>query len=1080
MANDIDKTSPHYKGDFGSIYEVNKKFPTGGVAGDFVVIEGWAHYWNADRASWCVNAQRDSYWDELITNIIEKFKLIRGATYMGVASLDTLPAKVIGAKMYYFATVAGTYKNFGDLVVPQGINVLYSENGSSWVNTTLLEVAQELGVSTKKVVSQKALNDALNLKANQSSVNEALAKKADKEEMNRLLGTKANTTDVETKLDKKFDKESVVQESGEAEDKVMSQKAVSDKLNDLDSVVDKASIKDEEGTVVETPFRYIQNEEFIFAKVDANDKLLFGFQWDGTPVFGKTSAVEDRLQSQVNLLADKIRNILGDDDTTSAIDTLKELKDFFANIDNTQTLTSILSNLNVTIDKVAIKDEAGEIQDSPFRVISNDEFLLAVVDSEDRVLYGIYRATGKPYYPLNDMYHVEHNEEFFALWLDEANHVLLGIRRDGLIIGEIHAVNALKQVISQLQSDLASLQEKVGAIDTNLKELLDVFSLQDNEEYLAVEQDAEGRVLSSTNADGSHYIHDVKSETIPEEFSHIEDIEGRTEITTDSDSKILGYRDSEGTLHEHKISVNHLELSDEAATEVSEAFKSAGIKMENPSDFSKDSHIELPIPRIAAQVRLYAPKLPTTKQDDIEAEIEYNDKDGNYFRKPVILNAQGSSSMAYYVKNMAIDIADGSEIKFGDFPTQDSFHLKKYYIDAFRGQCVVGYWLMEQVYKSRPVGQQYPYEYSYSNKSTTDSFGNVKKDFFTGSKCHPDGFPIIITWIDTNTQKETWMGIYAWNLKKSKEVYNVDKKDGNQIILDGTIDRDTLFGGTVNWSAFEIRNPKSLIDINGNKYDGDNPKELSESDPLSKKVKDNILRLSHFVSDITQNYNLKTFEKYFIVPSFIDYYLVSQVLYHLDGFRKNWIWGVWDGQHWTPTLYDVDSIFGSFWNGTYVVKGSDTSVVVGGSCLELTEICKPQIKERYSVLRKAGIFTSENITRLLKTWLNSIGFDNIQKEFKTYNETPSYRNNNISEEWDFVSKSDSSDTFSESKQYAQDETCVYMGYEFRAKQITQGVFPLSKLYDKVPRAMGFFNSIGRVSNWVNNRIKFLDTEFEYK
>ena len=1106
MTNDIDKTSPHYKGEFGSIYEVNQKFPTGGVAGDFVVIEGWAHYWNADRASWCVNVERDSYWDELITNIIEKFKLVRGATYMGVASLDTVPAKVIGAKMYYFATIAGTYKNFGDLVVPQGINVLYSDNGSSWVNTTLLEVAQELGVSTWKTVSQKALNDALALKANQSSVNEALAKKADKEEMNRLLGTKANTSDVNTKfteektrvdgeLDKKFDKESVVQESGEAEDKVMSQKAVSDKLSDLSSVVDKASIKDEEGTLVETPFRYIQNEEFIFAKVDAEDKLLFGIQWDGTPVFGKTSAVENRLQSQVTLLAERVATIMGDEDTTNVIDTMNELKKFFSDIENTQTLTSILANLNnlntkfgeyiknlqdTKVDKEEGKSLIDDEVKECFRVIENEEFIKAIVDSEDRVLFGFYRATGKPYYPLNEMYHVIQNEEYFAAWVTTDDKVVLGIRRDGQIIGEIHAVNALKQVVAQLQADLTSLQEKVGTIDTNLKELLDVFSLEENPEYLAVEQDAEGKILSSTNPDGSHYIHNAKSETIPEEFSHIEDPEGRTEITTDAEDKILGYRDSEGTRHEHKISANHINLSDEAAKEVNDAFKSAGIKMENPSDFSKDSHIELPIPRVAAQVRLYAPKLPTTKQDDIEAEIEYNDKDGNYFRKPVILNAQGSSSMAYYVKNMAIDINDGSEIKFGDFPTQDSFHLKKYYIDAFRGQCVVGYWLMEQVYKSRPIGQQYPYEYSYSNNSTTDSFGNVKKDFFTGAKCHPDGFPIIITWIDTNTQEETWMGIYAWNLKKSKEVYNVDKKDGNQIILDGTIDRDTLFGGTVNWSAFEIRNPKSLIDINGNKYDGDNPKELSESDPLSKKVKDNILRLSNFVSDITQNYNLKTFEKYFIVPSFIDYYLVSQVLYHLDGFRKNWIWGVWDGQHWAPNLYDVDSVFGQFWNGTHVVVGSDTSVVVGGSCLELTEICKSQIKERYSVLRKAGIFTSENITCLLKTWLNSIGFDNIQKEFKTYNETPSYRNNNISEEWTFVSKSDSSDTFSESKQYAQDETCIYMGYKFRAKQITQGVFPLSKLYDKVPRAMGFFNSIGRVSNWVNNRIKFLDTEFEYK
>ena len=56
---------------------MNKKFPTGGVAGDFVVIEGWAHYWNADRATWCVNAERDSYWDELITNISDSQKKIK-------------------------------------------------------------------------------------------------------------------------------------------------------------------------------------------------------------------------------------------------------------------------------------------------------------------------------------------------------------------------------------------------------------------------------------------------------------------------------------------------------------------------------------------------------------------------------------------------------------------------------------------------------------------------------------------------------------------------------------------------------------------------------------------------------------------------------------------------------------------------------------------------------------------------------------------------------------------------------------------------------------------------------------------
>lgn len=318
----------------------------------------------------------------------------------------------------------------------------------------------------------------------------------------------------------------------------------------IDDLAENTEIKDEEGAAVMTPFRYIQSEEFIFAKVDAEDKLLFGFQWDGTPVFGKTSAVEDRLQAQVNLLADKIRNLLGDDDTTSAIDTLKELKDFFASIDNTQTLTSILANLNTTIGKVAIKDEAGEIQDTPFRVISNEEFIKAIVDSDDKVLFGFYRATGEPYYPLNEMYHVIQNDEYFAAWVTTDDKVVLGLRRDGQIIGEIHAVNALKKVISQLQSDLVSLQEKVGTIDANLKELLDIFSLQENPEYMAVEKDADGKVLSATYNDGSHYIHNAKSETIPDEFEHIEDPEGRTEITTDAESKVISYRDTDGVKNE--------------------------------------------------------------------------------------------------------------------------------------------------------------------------------------------------------------------------------------------------------------------------------------------------------------------------------------------------------------------------------------------------------------------------------------------------------------------------------------------------------------------------------------------------
>lgn len=225
-----------------------------------------------------------------------------------------------------------------------------------------------------------------------------------------------------------------------------------------------------------------------------------------------------------------------------------------------EAIDEVGSKLSDLSDKVSIKDEEGNVQVTPFRVIENEEFIMAVVDSENRLLFGIYRATGKPYFPLNEMYHVEQNEEFFAVWLDAANHVLFGIRRDGEIIGEIHAVNALKQVISQLQYDFASLQEKVGTIDSNLKELLDVFSLQENTEYLAVEQDAEGKVLSATNPDGSHYIHKVKSETILTQIEEKTDIENRLEMTLDEEGHILSYRNKNGVKHETALDVEHLDV----------------------------------------------------------------------------------------------------------------------------------------------------------------------------------------------------------------------------------------------------------------------------------------------------------------------------------------------------------------------------------------------------------------------------------------------------------------------------------------------------------------------------------------
>ena len=947
------------------------------------------------------------------------------------------------------------------------------------------------GASTATAVSYSNETSGITAVTAQGAIDELAAKNKIQDV---TIGTKAEKTDVATELDKKFDKENIAQEFGDSEDKVVSQfalpfreiespefiKAIVDtedhflfgihldgsiewgkgipapirtklqeiinqcqndktdllgSINIVNGILDKTAIKDEEGTVVETPFRYIQNEEFIFAKVDAEDKLLFGFQWDGTPKFGKTSVVEDRLQSQVNLLADKIRNILGDDDTTSAIDTLKELKDFFASIDNTQTLTSILANLNATIDKVVIKDEAGEIQDTPFRVIEKEEFIKAIVDADDKVLFGFYRATGKPYYPLNEMYHVEQNKEFFAVWLDVSNHVLLGIRRDGQIIGEIHAVNALKQVISQLQSDLVSLQENVGTIDTNLKELLDVFSLQENPEYMAVEKDADGRVLSATYNDGSHYIHNAKSETIPDEFEHIEDPEGRTEITTDAEGKVMSYRDADGKKHEHYMEVTNLDVSNlnlqgNSVNNIKDALKANGFDVKTPIDWSDSSFIQIPEPRLAFVNITNIDSMPTSKTQNMHAIFEFWDMQGNYFKKKVILNAQGNSSLGMPKKNFACDFCnddwvgdDTFKIKIGSWVSQDSFHFKAFYADFFKGVSMVGYKLFNEIESTRSSCTNRVWKRALLPPTDTIGYGTKGMEGTTdvnilidnGARCYPDGFPCIVH------LNGSFYGVFSWALKKHRDNYMQNKSKPENIQLDGDIYDTFMYNGSIDWDVvngtkassgggkdgFEFRNPKSLICIDGTKYDADtNRKELidSSSESYDSSNKNHILtnKVKAYYSTLTTYIpTLKKMEEqsveasaiknkiqsYFDVDSLIDYLIFSDIVTNVDGFRKNWQWITYDGVKWAVCPYDLDGILGwSGWNElspTSDRRGTSLDLPTGWVIKYFdTELC-----ERYKTLR-TDVLTVKNIFGLVRDWCSRIGASNFEKDLSKWPQTP--------------------------------------------------------------------------------------------
>lgn len=641
----------------------------------------------------------------------------------------------------------------------------------------------------------------------------------------------------------------------------------------------------------------------------------------------------------------------------------------------------------------------------------------------------------------------------------------------------------------------------------------------ENPEFISVETDNDGKILASRNNKG------VKKEYAGFEtpkisidghvIENIEDPEERSEITTDLEGRIIAYRDNKGAKHEKVgIETPKLILSNEGLDDLRKALKAGGYG--NVMDWSDEEFIELPIPEVCAIVNFGIDSQATSKSDrpdfepgvngEIPTYMEYWDKKGNYFKKQILLSAQGSSSMAYVIKNQAVDINDDSKLKFGNWVAQDSFHIKKYYIDIFRGQCIVGYWLTEQMYQTYPYGERRPWDYLIKNNDTKNSFGDVNKDFSTGALAHPDGFPVLVYF------NGKCNGLYAFNLKKHRDNYYQNKKNTNHIILDGDLSEHTLWGnintsGTVDWSQFEIRNPKpkkksdgwELVNINNEKYNGDFPTELMGEENLgydatnlshvkSNATKKNILRIAGALKAIANNPTKETYEQYFNSKFVIEYYLISNVLLHYDGFAKNWIWCVWDGNIWAPTSYDMDSIFGMHWEGTWIVNDSWK---LGGTEGEPTyymaknRLYWDEVKTRYAYLRQHNVFTVDNIVGLLEKWVNICGYDNIKNEIDLYaSQTPSYRKDLTNTSyWKFDARmeyhSPVPDEYNPEKSYNTGELVLFKNYVYTAIQnVPAGIQP-SDTYSDYPYVGGFFNSIQRVKNWLIKRFEVLDEYFEY-
>ena len=502
--------------------------------------------------------------------------------------------------------------------------------------------------------------------------------------------------------------------------------------------------------------------------------------------------------------------------------------------------------------------KSGGIADMYGHYEENPEFVNAITDNEGKLLFALRKEDGKPYFPQNEMYHVERNPEWLVVWLDSENKVLMGIKSDGNIYGSNYNFT---EIIGKVKAILDGVD----------------FSIEDNPEWLQVELDSEGRVLSGTKSDGSHYIHNVESETIPTAFSEIDDIENRMEIKVDVDKRLISERDETGMLHENVgvktpvVITKSLNLSSEGMTEFQQALKNAGFQPGGGGDYTDSSFMQIPMPRLAF-VNIINPNgeavWPSTKTSDCKYLMEFYDGAGNYFKKEIIFNAQGNSSMAFEKKNGKADFCNNNgwddddtfEIKIGDWVTQDSFHFKAYHTDFIRGAAVVAYQFADMVYKSRGSYEDRPWkkaliDYNDFEARTpayrkSEGINDLSLQMDNGARCMPDGFPAVFY------LNGDFYGIFSWQLSKNRKNYHLDKSNPEHVHIDGTLRSANIWNGSVTWTSFEVRNPKNLYCMDGSKYDGDNPKELMDNtseyyDSTNKNHK-NTAKVKQYILDLSQ------------------------------------------------------------------------------------------------------------------------------------------------------------------------------------------------------------------------------------
>lgn len=337
------------------------------------------------------------------------------------------------------------------------------------------------------------------------------------------------------------------------------------------------------------------------------------------------------------------------------------------------------------------------------------------------------------------------------------------------------------------------------------------------------------------------------------------------------------------------------------------------------------------------------------KSDAQKIKISYISNDIN-FDGYASIKLQGASSLNFKKKNYNIKFYEDKylnnelNIDFG-WGSQYKYCLKANWIDKTHSRNIV----------------------------TANIFADIQKEFnlFNDSPNNGmiDGFPIEIY------LNNSFLGIYTLNIPKDEWLFDMDNNNPNNLIFSAnTWEKTVSFYDKANYIDWEI--------------------EVGEQ---NKENLEKLNRLINFVMYSSDEEFKKDINHYFNLDSLLNYYIMVETSHLIDNTSKNLLLITYDGNIWYTSLYDLDTSWGTYWNGIDLVNYSETNILLENNLWKrVKDNFTDELVERYFYLR-GSILTKGNIMNEFYSFYNLIPEDAFNNELKKWGFIPGYELKQIEE-----------------------------------------------------------------------------------